>query len=169
MAATYTPIASITLGAAAASVTFSSIPSTYTDLVIVSNFGSDSSSNYAPYVRFNSDTGTNYSHTFLYGTGSAAASARQSSATAIFTGNWGGAIGTSSIPTNIMHIMNYANTTTNKTILGRNNSADVEVTLSAGLWRNTAAITSIELSNYLTAKFTTGSTFNLYGILGANA
>jgi hemolysin activation/secretion protein len=65
--------------------------------------------------------------------------------------------------------MNYSNTTTNKTFLMRTNTANANTSLSASLWRSTAAITSISLGVEFTQNFVVGSTFNLYGILGANA
>ena len=73
MAVTYTPITSNTLTSATASVTFSSISGTYTDLVLVVSAQS-ASTNVDLAMRFNSDSGTNYSNTRLYGTGSAAGS-----------------------------------------------------------------------------------------------
>ena len=163
MAATYTPIASITLGAATSSVTFSSIPQTYTDLVCVINGKTTADANIT--VQFNSDTATNYSGTFLYGNGSTATSARQSSVASIGAGGISSA--SQEQGTNIIQIMNYANTTTNKTLLARaNNSAFVQ--LRVGLYRSTSAITSCTLNADGTT-FMTGTTFNLYGILGANA
>lgn len=165
MAATYTPIASITLGAEASSVTFSSIPQTYTDLILVGNYSL--SGDISVSVRFNSDTGTNYSTTRLLGNGSTASSARTSSATST-NFNIANVTVTTTISNTILHIMNYSNTTTYKTTIGRANQSDSGTNIFTGLWRSTAAITSITL---LTSSGTvsSGSTFNLYGILGANA
>jgi len=164
MAATYTPIASITLGAATSSVTFSSIPGTYTDLVLVYN-GTSGISNLP--VRFNSDTGSNYSYTRMYGDGSGTASDRESNLNyAVY------AIGSSAQTLATMYINNYSNTTTNKTLLGKSGyTATGYVSMFASLWRSTAAITSITLygNTSFATNFSVGSTFNLYGILGANA
>ena len=71
---TYTPIASVTLSAATSSVTFSGIPQTYTDLVVVINAGNSGGTGYGIALQCNNDTGSNYSFTQLYGTGSAATS-----------------------------------------------------------------------------------------------
>ncbi len=68
----------------------------------------------------------------------------------------------------IWNIMNYANTTTYKTTLQRGISVSESTELDASLWRNTAAITSIDISAN-GGNLVSGSTFNLYGILGANA
>jgi hypothetical protein len=157
---TYDPIASITLGAASSSVTFSAIPQTYTDLVIVAF--TDQTASSPSYVQFNGDTGTNYSSTNLTGDGATATSGRVStSATGI-------AFATTSAndQISVLNIMNYSNTTTNKTLLLRRNDAAAQTSLVVGLWRSTAAITSIRLfSNSST--FTSNSTFNLYGIKAA--
>jgi hypothetical protein len=166
MAATYTPIASITLGATAASVTFSSIPQTYTDLILVANcFSISSATSSSIGVQFNGDTATNYSRTLLYGDGTTAASTRDastSSSTILYYE------GLASLAPNILHIMNYSNTTTYKTFIARANFAGSTVRLGVGLWRSTAAISSVVLVP-TTSSFASGSTFNLYGILGANA
>jgi hypothetical protein len=166
MAATYTPIASITLGAAAASVTFSSIPQTYTDLVLVST-NATASSGYLFSVRVNGDSATNYSSTRLLGNGTTASSGRETN----YSFGFAGSVYSSSDPIGnaIVNFMNYSNTTTNKTFLMRTNAANANTSLSVSLWRNTAAITSISVSPEFTANFVVGSTFNLYGILGANA
>jgi len=161
---TYTPIATQTLGSATASVTFSSIPSTYTDLVLVANHAGVSSAN-ALYVTLNSDTASNYSYTLLTGNGSSATSAR-GSITAAYFGNSTLTIGGTN---SVVHLMNYSNTTTYKTLIGRNNAADgaqPNATAAVNLWRNTAAITSV-LVSYYNVNFATGSTFSLYGIKAA--
>lgn len=167
MPSTYEKIATTTLGSDVATVTFSSIPSTYTDLILITDFSVDSAGAYEHFLQFNGDTGANYSHTVLYGTGSAAGSARQSGTTAIYAGTWNSAIGTSDREIVIIQINNYSNTTTNKTTLARWNSATVEVGAGVGLWRNTAAINSILFKGYSTVKYKTGSTFTLYGIKSA--
>jgi hypothetical protein len=163
MAATYTPIASITLGTAASSVTFSSIPQTYTDLVIVINGATDADANLNIYM--NGDTSSIYSETNLYGNGSTATSTRTSGSTNIGIG--GISSGTDEQGTNILQIFNYSNTTTFKTTIARaNNSTYVQV--RTGLRRSTDAITSLTIVASGTT-FLTGSTFNLYGIQAGNA
>jgi hypothetical protein len=164
MAATYTPIASITLGTALSSITFSSIPQTYTDLILVSS--PINSGITAVNIYFNSDTGTNYSCTRVYSGGGVASTDRFSN-TASSLGGWGTNANTNPYLFT-SHIMNYANTTTNKTMLTRTAEMNAGyVGLITTLWRSTAAITSISFTGNL--NFSVGSTFNLYGILGANA
>jgi hypothetical protein len=160
---TYTPIATTTLGSAQASYTFSSIPSTYTDLVIISNHGvSTATANF--YVRVNGDSATNYSSTTLKGNGSSASSARLSNINRIVFDGDGAS--TSITNVNVINFQNYANSTTYKTVFGRSNDATYSTAAIVGLWRSTSAITSITIGidGY---NFITGSTFTLYGIQAA--
>ena len=160
MPSTYTPIATQTLGSAAASVTFSSISGAYTDLIVVYNTGVTSTTN--DYVRVNGDTGSNYSWTRLVGTGSAASSSRGSNDSKMIVGD----VTTSIVTTQIVNIQNYSNATTYKTILNRSSAPNSAVTASVGLWRNTAAITSVTLLPDGTT-WLSGSTFTLYGVKNA--
>jgi hypothetical protein len=162
---TYTPIATTTLGSTASSYTFSSIPSTYTDLVLVTTAKTSSGSNDA-IVRFNGDTGTNYSSTFLSGSGSAASSARTSNTTYAFLDSYGWVTSTD-FNVCITQIMNYSNTTTYKTIMARSNNAAAGVDAIVSLYRSTSAISSITLFLASSLSFATGSTFTLYGIAAA--
>lgn len=158
---TYEPIATQTLGSAAASVTFSSIPQTYTDLVLIVN--TQTSSNVNVFMRFNEDTSSNYSDTRLVGNGSAASSGRLTSQTSaiIISGD-----PSLNFSTYKVDIFNYTNATTFKTFLIRSNTADRAASL-VGLWRATpAAISTINI-RVDTGTFNTGSTFTLYGIKAA--
>jgi hypothetical protein len=165
---TYTPIATQTLGSAAASVTFSSIPQGYTDLVLVSSIlGSDGTNDSNASIRFNSDSGSNYSRTTLSGDGSTAASFRTSNATRGLLQASG--YYSSTIPTVIItNINNYSNSTTNKTVISRANLSTWSTEATVNLWRNTSAITSLTLV-LATGTFASGTTFSLYGIQVGNA
>jgi hypothetical protein len=160
MASTYTPIATQTLASAAASYTFSSIPSTYTDLVLIVNGTCTLAANAA--IRYNGDTGSNYSLTYLLGDGSSAQSGRNSDQTSLTAGQ----IGTDN-STQITSIMNYANTTTYKTMLSRGNWTNNLTRADTGLWRSTAAINSVTIFSLQGYNFNAGSTFTLYGIASA--
>jgi len=162
---TYTPIATTTLGSAAASYTFSSISGSYTDLVLIVQGGASSTA-FDAWIRFNSDTGTNYSITSLSGTGSAAQSARETSASYIHIDKQA-AWRSGNITMNRVNIMNYANTTTYKTVVGRADAPADATDAIVGLWRSTAAITSIQVGNDASANFAVGTTFTLYGIAAA--
>ncbi len=159
---TYEPIASQTLGSAAPSVTFSSIPQGYTDLVIVINTGASIADDIG--CRFNGDTGSNYSFTILAGNGSTASSGRASNATRLnFTSN--AYMRTSLTQNTIINIQNYSNSTTYKTAINRANVAEGAVDAIVGLWRNTSAINSIQIfCDHNAGNFLSGSTFSIYGI-----
>jgi len=164
---TYVALDKVTVGTATPSITFSSIPSTYTDLVVVCANITNASAQ-TMYVRFNGDTTTNYSATYLSGDGSSASSARQSNqAAGILIG--GVNVGLSStVPANaIIQIQNYANTTTFKTALSRYNLSSAELQAVVGMWRSTSAITSMDI-RVSGGNFAVGSTFSLYGIAAAS-
>ena len=161
MTATYEKIATTTLGSTQTSTTFSSIASTYTDIVIVVNAKGASSADFG--LRFNSDTGSNYSATGLDGTGSAASSWRRSNQTEMLLQN-NVIITTGNFNFNsIISVQNYANATTYKTAVARVNNAESGTNASVGLWRSTSAINSITILATNTG-FATGCTFTLYGI-----
>jgi len=161
MTATYEPIATTTLSAGTATVTFSSIPQTYTDLVLVFSGNAATGSTDSIRIRFNGDTTTNYSYTNLSGNGSTASSARSSSDTNIAPA----LITSTEVSNNIWNIFNYSNTTTFKTVLVRANIAGALTRASVGLWRKTPeAISSITLTIVGGQNFASGCTFSLYGI-----
>lgn len=159
MPSTYTPIQSYTLGSAQSSVTFNTF-SGYTDLVLVIS-SSNTSGDSGVVARFNGDSGSNYSNTGMYGNGSTATSFRDSNQTRVYIGRHD-----TTISTSIAHIQNYSNTTTYKTVIERGNDASL-VMATVGLWRSTAAITSILVFDQSSLNFNAGSTFTLYGILAA--
>jgi hypothetical protein len=152
-------------GSSTTSITFTSVPSTYTDLELVINARSVGSSDYAARISFNGDTSSGlYSWRLIRGDGSSASSLQYSNQNDIaLTTNYSIMQTPSTIRVNLQ---NYANSNVNKTIIGRFNQVNTAGgTASAyvGLWRNTNAITSITVSiggDY----FADGSTFSLYGI-----
>ena len=161
---TYTPLATTTLGSSATSYTFTSIPSTYTDLVLIAsgamNTGGDSSVN----IRVGNgsvDSATNYSCTLLDGDGTSAASYRESTVNNLNIG-----IFNTANSVDIFQFQNYANTTTYKTILSRGNCS-VYLRTAVGMWRSTSAINQIYLYNSAGRSFIAGTTFTLYGIAAA--
>ncbi len=154
---TYEPIASQTLGSAAASVTFSSIPQGYTDIRVVVATAVNTST----YMRFNSDSGSNYSLTEMWGGTQGAISERATNNTRIDLRNSSSTLGNNMIT---VDIMSYSNSTTFKTLLTaiRDGLYD-RVYRQVQLWRNTSAITSITFTPD-SGTFPSGSTFSLYGI-----
>jgi hypothetical protein len=162
---TYVAINTQTLASAATGITFSSIPNTYTDLVLVLNLISTSAGNDVK-VRVNSDSGVNYSETWFGGNGSSASSGRDTNNTA-----WNSLklVGTTTAPQTFrFQFQNYSNTTRNKTMLWRSSLAGAEVIAGVGLWNSTAAISTIyvyEAGNTNPQTFAAGTTATLYGIL----
>jgi len=165
MAATYEPIATTTLGSAAASITFSSISSAYTDLRVV--LTGTATAAMTPRIRFNSDTATNYSYTTIHGDGTSALSARGTS-TAFISGTYN-ISWSSTVPAMLtIDVFSYAGST-NKTCLNtvsaeQNGSGSVERIV--GMWRSTSAINTLQVYAS-TSTFAAGTTATLYGILKA--
>ena len=162
MAITYEKVQSTTLDSTQSSVSFTSISGAYTDLVLIINPIANAASDSYPYIRFNSDSSTNYSRTFFRGTGTATSADRASNE------DRGYLIGGNVVQTNnafngIVNINNYSSySSRTNSPTGTNASAEGLV----GMWRSTSAITSITIycgSN----SFVSGSTFALYGILKA--
>lgn len=168
--ATYALIEAKTLGSATATVTFSSIPGTYTDLILVIN-GTTSVNGAGIIFTFNGDTASNYSLTYIRGTGTAAVTGRSSALNYGYL-SYGAGFSSTEICNGIMQIQDYSNTTTNKTTINRVNNAagslgqGTEATVN--LWRSTSAITSIAFSAD-SGNLGSGMTLRLYGIQAGNA
>jgi hypothetical protein len=163
---TYVAISpSYTLGSATPTVTFSSIPSIYTDLVLIITAGVDGATNTYIRHRYNSSGTALYSTTFVMGDGSTATSTRSNGDSYGYMGVL--LASTTNFSVNVTSIQNYANATTYKTHLTRGNNAALKTDVEVGLWRDTTAISSITLYPGTLTNFVTGSTFALYGILAA--
>jgi hypothetical protein len=152
-----------------ASVTFSSIPATYKHLQVRALIrGTDSTSNLDFIVRLNGDSGSNYSRHNLYGNGSGVLSVANINQTGMVIENLAGGTSTSSnYSPIILDLLDYASTAKNSTIrtMSGNAASSNLVSLSSGLWRNTAAVTSISFTpNAL--NIISGSRFSIYGIKG---
>jgi len=163
MPATYEPIATQTVsGSSTGTVTFTSIPSTYTDIVVVINAGYLSDSRDVTWT-VNNDGGSNYSQTSLQGDGTSATSSRNTSLAKFYTNclthpNYG---------VGVIHLMNYANTTTYKTALSRAGTTANVTQANIHLWRSTAAINRLDFFPNVSGNFLSGSTFTIYGIKAA--
>jgi hypothetical protein len=165
----YESIQTYSISTATSSVTFSSIPSTYTHLQI--RWIGQHSSNVVDTsmaVQFNADTGSNYSVHRLYGDGASAAAAAATSTTFMRADRLNAPSGASSIfGAGIIDILDYKDTNKYKTMrslggVDRNGSG--QIFFNSGSWRNTAAITSITLYGADTGNFNQYSSFALYGI-----
>ena len=161
---TYTPLATTTTSGSAANYTFTSISGAYTDLVIVVNGGNSAQADL--YIRFNGDTGSNYSVTRLTLDNNTPVSGRSSSATSMRLSDSGGFSTTLGATNQILNIMNYANTTTYKSVIFRGNRSAGGLDATVGLWRYTSAITTVLLFPG-SGTFLNGTTLTLYGIVAA--
>ena len=169
MAATYTLISSNTLSGSAASVTFSSIPSTYTDLVLrwSSRDGRSNVEN-AIYLSFNSIT-TGYSDTWLRGNGANAFSSYDTGNAYVYIpfGSVGSTATASTFSSGEVYLPNY--TVSQYKPMGifnvtENNATTAYVDTTAGLVQSTATISSITMTPAFSNSFQSGSSFYLYGI-----
>jgi len=171
----YESIQTYALGTTTASVTFTSIPSTYKHLQIRYMARSDQAGvdRLGIEVNFNSDTAANYSSHQLFGTGSAASASAYTSSSFIYTGLSDIPAATASaniFGAGIIDILDYADTNkykTTRTLCGQDqNNTNGRIFLTSGNWRNTAAITSIRLRPESASNFTQYSSLALYGIRG---
>lgn len=158
---TMTPIATQTLTANAASITFSSIPQGYTDIILVTSGASQPAGGGAAAIRFNSDTATNYSYLYMFGSGTSVSTGKFANQTVIPTNRHNTTEGGGKA-----HIQNYSNTTTYKTVVTSGAGNNIAI-LYTGTWRSTAAITSITIIPESGPGWAVGFTATLYGIKAA--
>jgi hypothetical protein len=152
---TYTPLANVTLGSSASSVTFNNIPATYRDLIAVI-WAKRASTESDIAVSLNDNT-TNFSRVFMYGTGSSAFSGTSTSRQVGFSSTEG--------VSNIIQFMDYSATDKHKTILVRWNFAGAYVLAQATRWADTTAINKMIFTDDAGGNFESGSTFALYGVI----
>ena len=171
MANTYTLISSNTLSSSAASVTFSSIPSTYTDLVVKISARTDrATTSTGIRLTFNGSSAASYSYVYVLGSGTTASSSRTSNNTVATFGSVAAATSTANtFSSHELYIPSYNNTSQNKPFSSsnayENNTAAAELSAYANLWSNTSAISSITFTQAGTGtNFVTGSSFYLYGV-----
>ena len=165
MANTYTLINSSTVGVGgAASITFSSIPATYMDLLIKTSLrGSRSAINEGVNVSFNGST-SSFTYRALQGNGSAASSFN--STAGYYTDTDGDTAAANTFGNGEIYIPNYAgsnNKSYSADSVAETNNTTIYMQLVAGLWSNTAAITSISFACTV-GSFKEYSTAYLYGI-----
>jgi hypothetical protein len=161
MTAKYTVIDSQVLSTSAASVTFSSIPGGYKDLVLSYQVKLVSGSGYFGF-RLNGDSGTNYNTVSMHGNGSTAASYSSPSQNFGLTGL---AVQSSSYTIGSLQIADFSATNKHSTCLSRENDSAIATSAAAIRWANTAAVTSLYLAPTSGAlSWAAGSTFRLLGV-----
>ena len=166
--ATYTPIASVTLSASASEVVFSGLPQTYRDLILVFT-GLGTSNDVGVQIRYNGDSGANYSNVVMSGFNPSNTGSGTPTTTAIQAAGWQVGIGTSGERTTfIAQIMDYSATDKHKTSLIRartkSDGGGDEVSAWAGRWANTTAISSIRVAT-ASGSIASGATLNLFGVI----
>lgn len=157
---TYTLINQITLAAASSTVTFSAVPQSYRDLVLIVE-GSVTAS-LTPSLRFNSDSGSNYS--FVSGAGNNNNAVYSTTGTTTFI-NPAPDFGTPERFNVTYQIMDYSQTDKDKTVLVRYGLNEQSPNMVASRWASTAAITTLTYFASANA-FATGTVVSLYGIVG---
>lgn len=165
MPSTYTLISSNVLSSSAASVTFSAIPSTYTDLVLRISNRTDNTGVGNGFTLTYNGVSTNYSNTGIYGDGSTPASSRASTAGMMWVD---GSTETANTFASVeLYVPNYAGSnykpSSNFAAMENNAAATTYIGAQARLWSNTAAITSMTLTPSV-GNWVSGSSFYLYGI-----
>lgn len=164
--ATYEPIATTTLGSAASTITFSSIPSTYTDLRVVL-VARGTATTYPQWI-LNNDATALYSRTELTGNGTAASSTRGSANSAFYVPNAALPTAANTFDLITADIFSYAGSTF-KTVLFTD-STDLngsgEVAAIVGLYRSTTAISRVDIQAGAST-FAAGTTATIYGIKAA--
>ena len=167
MAATYTLIEAKTLSNAVTSITFTSIPQTYTDLLIKASTRNTASNSSGLNLFLNSASpGGEYLEKRVYGTGSAVGSDTGNTGISITSQGGGGGYTANTFGNTEFYIPNYTSSKSKSVLadgVSENNATATLMMLTAGLRNNTAAVTSVILEAYETT-FVSGSTFYLYGI-----
>ena len=162
----YTLIQTVTLTSDQNTVTFSSIPATFDDLVIVSSVRNSAGNNNNTRVRFNGDTGSNYSSRLLYGTGSGVASYSETTTSFYAAEHPPSTYTANTFGNAAFYIPNYrssvAKSMSADSVVENNATASWQQ-ISAHLWNQTSAITSVSLFP-AGNNFATNSSFSLYGI-----
>jgi hypothetical protein len=159
---TYVPLATVTLASAVTNVTFSSIPATYRDLVIVAS--SLTSTDTIGRITINPASSQSYVYVAMRGNGSSASGIASAGLGAGVLSSQATA-GTSKRLQLGIQILDYATTNKHKTILSRGDEASTGVDGVLSRWVNTEAVTSVQVKAE-TGNWSIGGVFSLYGIAG---
>lgn len=163
--ATYDPIATTTLTSSVATIDFTSISGSYTDLVLVATVKATAGADV--WIRCNDDAGANqYVYQVLYAHQPGAGYARGSTAQGLLT-DWYGTPSTDNNHALICDFLDYSNTTKFKTMVARSNRAASGVDCVTNVWRGTSAITKLTMRFSNATNFDAGTIVSLYGITKA--
>jgi len=165
-AGSYELISTVAGTGSSPTITFSSLPAGYKHLQIRATSRSDSGSYPHAFIRFNSDSGSNYARHYLFGDGGSVSSGGSSSSTGGYAVEVAGNDKSANLyGASVVDIVDAFSATKNKTVRSFAGYTTGGIFLYSGAWFNTSAITSITL-NLSAGNFTTASRFSLYGIKG---
>ena len=168
MASTYEKIQTTTISSATSALSFTSISSAYTDLILAWAYKSNSSNNPTLKLTFNGNS-TDYSGRQMGGNGVAPSSNNTTSATSYIAlaRLTGGPTPSGETALMLLHVMDYTNSGKYKSIFCQFNSASTGGELDVGVWANNAAINRIDIDTSTSTDFAVGSVITLYGIKAA--
>lgn len=165
---TFDLISSTTTTGIVGSITFSSIPTTFTDLVIVTRHKHATLTSNSLGMVINGDTGAgNYSWTYFFDNGTTTSQGGRNINYTFFYPGWFVTAGTTEGTVSVIHLNDYSNTTTYKAYVSRTNGYSSStsypgVELNTGTWRSTAAVTSLQF--LIGGDFAADSVISLYGV-----
>ena len=162
---TYEAISTTTISSSTATITLSSIPATYTDLVLITTAKISSTADM--WIRVNSDSGSNYQYAVLTGDGSSATAPKGASQSNGLLTDWYGTPTTDNSHLAICHFNSYASTNNRKNMISRANRVASGVDFIVSTWNNTSAITSLTLRFSGAQTFDADTVVSLYGIKAA--
>lgn len=157
-------IAETTLTAQAASIDFTSIPTDYRHLQLVSSVKGVNAGAFGLFLRMNGDAGANYSHQFLQAAGTTVSASATTAASSLTVG----VVADTAFNTTTVWLPRYDSTTQQKpaTFHGQTPFSTQYVRSGGGLWLSTAAINQLTILS-ASGNLAVGSTVSLYGMRGA--
>jgi len=162
---TYEAIASTSVATSTATITFSSIPATYTDLVLI--ITGKTSAGADIWIRVNGDTGSNYSYAEIDSNGTTVSASKAANQSNGLLTDWWGTPANDNSHICICQLNSYSSTVHHKTMISRANRAGSGLDFVQSKWSDTSAITSLTLRFSGGTTFEVGTVASLYGIKAA--
>jgi hypothetical protein len=160
---TYDAIKTYTFATNGTTLSWTSIPNTYTDLVLVGYVKNTTGNNYETFITYNGDTAGHYSQGFVINYNAALQAGQNLNINQLRPFK----SGNSQWSSNQMNIMDYSATNKFKTSIGRTGDGTFATMLINGMWRSTSAINRIDITAESGSSFVAGTKFDLYGIASA--
>ena len=162
---TYEAISTTTISSSTATITLSSIPATYTDLILITTAKISGTADM--WIRVNGDSGSNYQYAVLTGDGSSFGAPKGASQSNGLLTDWNGTPTTDNSHLVICQFNSYASTNNRKNMISRANRVVGGVDFIVSTWNNTSAITSLTLRFSGAQTFDADTVVSLYGIKAA--